>query len=142
MAAADDSITLEVATPTGVAFQIECDWVQAPSVNGELGVLRNHLPLLASLRCGLLRASEGGKVRIVAVGPGFLSAQPEKVEVLTDLYVRAEDVNVDAVKKDLVDAEEKLRASDKEPDSVEYKELERDVAWALAQLDAVAELDK
>ena len=137
----ESGVMLEVATPTGVAMRMRCEWVQAPSVRGQFGVLREHLPLLAALRCGIMKASEDGKVKIVAVGPGFASVQPDRVEVLTDLFVRAEDVDVDAAKKDLEDAEAKLKASDHETESAEHLELVRNLEWAIARIDAAAELD-
>jgi F-type H+-transporting ATPase subunit epsilon len=138
---AEGAVLLEIATPTGIALRMQAEWVQAPSVRGQFGVLKDHLPLLAALRCGILKASEEGKVKVVAVGPGFASVQPEKVEVLTDLFVRAEDVDVDAAKKDLEAAEAALKTSEHETDSAEHEELVRNLEWAIARIDAAAELD-
>ncbi len=137
-----DDLALEVATPTGVAYELMCEWVTAPSVRGEFGVLSGHLPLLAALKCGVLKARTGGKERSVAIGPGFVSASPTKVEILSDLFARPEDIDVEVVKKELADAEEALKASASAPDSPEYHELQRDVEWAIARLDAVAESEK
>jgi F-type H+-transporting ATPase subunit epsilon len=137
-----DDLALEVATPSGVAFELNCEWVTAPSVHGEFGVLAGHLPLLAALKCGVLKARTEGKERAVAIGPGFVSASPTKVEILSDLFARPQDIDVEAVKKELAEAESSLKASDREPDSSEYAELQRDVDWAIARLDAVAEAEK
>jgi len=134
-----DDLALEVATPKGVAFELMCEWVTAPSVRGEFGVLSGHLPLLAALKCGVLKARTDGKERVVAIGPGFVSASPTKVEILSDLFARPEDIDVEAVKKELAAAEEALKATASEPDSPQYSELSRDVEWAIARLDTVAE---
>ena len=63
---------------------MEVDSVQAPSVEGEFGVLPNHLPLLAALKCGLLVWEVEGKRKVAAIGPGFVEGGPEKVLLLTD----------------------------------------------------------
>jgi F-type H+-transporting ATPase subunit epsilon len=136
-----DGLILEIATPKGVALRMECEWVSAPSVRGEFGVLAGHLPLLAALKCGVLKAKSEGKERIMAIGPGFVSAQPEKVEVLTDLFAMPEKLDVEQVKKELAEAEGKLKSFDKEYEGAEHAELERDIDWALARLDAIAELE-
>jgi F-type H+-transporting ATPase subunit epsilon len=134
-----DDLALEVAIPSGVAYSLMCEWVTAPSVYGEFGVLSGHLPLLAAMKCGVLKARTEGRERAVAVGPGFVSASPHKVEVLSDLFARPEDIDVAEVKEELVAAEEALKGSGADPRSPEYKELQRDVEWAIARLDAVAE---
>lgn len=136
-----DDLVLEIATPKGVALRMECEWVTAPSVRGEFGVLAGHLPLLAALECGVLKAKSEGKERIMAVGPGFVSAQPDKVEVLTDLFARPEDLDVEKVKKELADAELAMRGSDKDLEGTEHDELQRDIDWAVARLDAIAEAE-
>jgi len=136
-----DGLVLEIATPKGVALRMECEWVSAPSVRGEFGVLAGHLPLLAALKCGVLKAKSEGKERIMAIGPGFVSAQPDKVEVLTDLFAMPEKLDVEQVKKELAEAEGKLKGFDREYEGAAYAELQRDIDWALARLDAIAELE-
>ncbi|MBW2375487.1 MAG: ATP synthase F1 subunit epsilon, partial [Deltaproteobacteria bacterium] len=48
-----EHLQLDVVTPSGSVLSAQVDSVQAPSVEGEFGVLPNHLPLLAALKCGL-----------------------------------------------------------------------------------------
>ena len=130
-----DGLNLEVATPLGLALKASVENVQAPSVSGEFGVLPGHLPLLASLKSGILKYKSGGKDHVAAIGPGFVEAGPEKVIVLTDKFVTAADVDVEAARKELATAEEKLRALVGENITAEQQELQRDAEWAQAQLD-------
>ncbi|RLB47739.1 MAG: ATP synthase F1 subunit epsilon [Deltaproteobacteria bacterium] len=134
-----DDLTLEVATPSGISFEIKCEWVSAPSVAGEFGVLAGHLPLLAAMKCGVLKAKSEGKEQAVAIGPGFVSASPTKVEILSDLFAHPRDIKVSEVKEELKEAEATLRAADADPESSEFAELQRDVDWAIARLDTAAE---
>ena len=59
--ATSEHLQLDVVTPMGSVLSMQVDSVQAPSVEGEFGVLPNHLPLLAALKCGLLGWEVDGK---------------------------------------------------------------------------------
>lgn len=136
-----DDLTLEVATPKGISFSLRCEWVSAPSIDGEFGVLAGHLPLLAAMKCGVLKAKSEGKEQAVAIGPGFVSASPTKVEILSDLFAHPRDIDVSTVKGELKDAETALRTTEVDRESSEYSELQRNVDWAIARLDTAAEAD-
>lgn len=131
-----DVLSLEVATPEGLKLRTECEAVQAPSVEGEFGVLAGHLPLLAALKCGLLKYRAEGKDHLAVVGPGFVEAEPDRVLMLTELFLRPEDIDTEKARKELVEAEKRLADFPEEYEGPEYRELQRDVDWALARLEA------
>jgi F-type H+-transporting ATPase subunit epsilon len=133
-----EKLQLDVVTPAGSVLSVEADSVQAPSVEGEFGVLPNHLPLLAALQCGLLVWEVEGKRRIAAIGPGFVEGGPDKVLLLTDLFATPEQIKPDDVRKELARAEEALKQFDELYEGPEYTELQRNVDWAIARLDAYA----
>ncbi len=134
--ASTEQLQLDVVTPTGSVLSVKVDSVQAPSVEGEFGVLPNHLPLLAALKCGLLVWEVDGKRKVAAIGPGFVEGGPDKVLLLTDLYATPEQIKPDSVRQELAKAEEALRQFDELYEGPEYTELQRDVDWAIARLDA------
>jgi len=136
--ATSEYLQLDVVTPTGSVLSMQVDSVQAPSVEGEFGVLPNHLPLLAALKCGLLFWEVGGKRKVAAIGPGFVEGGPDKVLLLTDLYASPEQIKPDSVRKELAEAEEALKAFDELYEGPDYNELQRDVDWAHARLEAYA----
>lgn len=136
--ATHEVLTLEVATPTGMKLRVEAESVEAPSVNGEFGVLPGHLPLLAAMRCGLLHYKVAGKPHVAAVGPGFAEAEPDRVLLLTDMFAKPEDIDADAVRAELKEAEERLKAFGDFHSGPEFQELQRDIDWAQARLDASA----
>ncbi|MAQ16651.1 MAG: ATP synthase F1 subunit epsilon [Sandaracinus sp.] len=132
-------LTLEVATPKGLALRTEADSVQVPSSLGEFGVLPGHVPVLAALKSGILRWHRaGGGTEVAAIGPGFAQAEPASVQILTDLFARASDVDVAAVKKEREEAEKALKAFDGNAQDAGYQELLRAIEWAQARLDAAA----
>ncbi len=134
--ASTEHLQLDVVTPEGSVLAVKVDSVQAPSVEGEFGVLPNHLPLLAALKCGLLVWDVEGKRNVAAIGPGFVEGGPDKVLLLTDLYATPEEIKPDDVRQELAKAEEALKGFGELYEGPEYTELRRDVDWAIARLDA------
>lgn len=127
-------LSLEIATPVGLALSTECESIAAPSVQGEFGVFAGHLPLLAALRAGVVKYRVDGKDLLAAVGPGFVEAGPHKVLLLTDSFARPNDVDADKVRAELEDAEKRLSALATDYSGVEYDEIMRDIDWAHARL--------
>ena len=141
MASESDPLKLQVATPLGLVLSTATSSVQAPSVSGEFGVLPGHLPVLAALKCGVLSYVVDGKKHIAAVGPGFVKANASQVELLTDLFIEPKDIDTDVATKELAEAEEKLKAFAERHEGQEYNELQRDIDWAVARIDAYAAND-
>lgn len=142
MAGPAESIDVSVATPLGLALSAQAESVSAPSVDGELTVLPNHVPLLAALKAGLLRMKTGHKDELAAVGPGFLEVGPARVLVLTEQLVRPADVDVAAARSDLEHANRELAAYGERHEGVDYEERQRAIDWAQARIDLVAEAAK
>ncbi|MBC7173050.1 MAG: ATP synthase F1 subunit epsilon [Polyangiaceae bacterium] len=133
------TLTLEVATPTGLALSVEAESVQTQSVNGELGVLPGHLPILVATRAGLLKYRVGGKDKVAAIGSGFAEAGPTKVLVLADAFVAPESIDRAAVKVELEAAEKALKETKEPRDSHVFQELQLALDWANAKLAAAGE---
>ncbi len=137
-----DVLTLEVATPLGLALTTTADSVQAPSVHGEFGVLPGHLPLLAAVKPGVLRYRLSGKTQIAAVSAGFVEAGPDKVLMLTDAFLAPKDIDAEVVRGELERAEADLAKYGQEYEGREFEELQRRIDWARARLDAKAEASR
>ncbi len=136
---ADNVLTLEVATPLGLVLNAKVDSVQAPSVNGEFGVLPGHLPLLAAMKPGVMRYRVGNQQSVAAVSAGFVEAGTDKVLMLTDAYLAPKDIDEAAAQNDLERAKADLAGFGQEYEGREFEELQRRVDWAQARLDAKAE---
>ncbi len=128
------SLTLEVATPLGMALHLETDSVQVPSVAGEFGVLPGHLPLLAALKPGILSYRKDNQMQRAAVGGGFVEATGTHVRLITEFFVRQGDVDLAAAQRDLQAASQRLRETKATIEDVEYREAQRDYDWAQARL--------
>jgi F-type H+-transporting ATPase subunit epsilon len=86
-------IKLEIVTPEENAFSEEVDQVVLPGIEGEFGVLPGHETLMTQILPGELVVTQNNKVHYLAVGEGFVEVRPDRVSVLTDMALRADDIN-------------------------------------------------
>jgi F-type H+-transporting ATPase subunit epsilon len=105
---ADNKIELEIVTPRGKALGVQVDEVRAPSIEGEFGVLPGHLPLLASLKNGLVTYRQGSEEKRCAIGGGFAEVGPGKCLILTDEFTERDAVDPVIVRKDLATVQTEL----------------------------------
>ncbi|MGA2764528.1 MAG: F0F1 ATP synthase subunit epsilon [Spirochaetia bacterium] len=70
-----------VRTPDGVAAQGDCDFVVVPTTRGEMGVLADHAPVVASVAPGDLRITAGGRESRIRVGPGLVEVLDNAVKL-------------------------------------------------------------
>ncbi len=103
-----EGLTLDVLTPERHVVSRMVDWVAAPGVEGEFGVLPGHTPFLACLATGVLRYRREGQVRYMAINGGYAEVGPEKVIILTETAELAEEIDVERARAALERAEERL----------------------------------
>ncbi len=116
---------VEVVTPDKAALSTDADELVAPGVRGEFGILPGHTPFVSALKAGVLVARKGQKRQIFAIGSGYAEIDGhDKIVVLTQSAVAAEDVDAARAQKDLDEAVK------------DGKEAARE--WAQARLDARA----
>jgi len=134
MAELPTTVTLEVATPLGMALSVQTESVQLPSVAGELGALGGHVPLLAALKPGILTYRHDGKMVRAAVGGGYAEVGADRVRLIAEFYMTREQVDVAVAQRDLEAAEQRLRDTKATIVDLEYREAERNLHWAQARL--------
>jgi F-type H+-transporting ATPase subunit epsilon len=128
-------IELSIVTPEGAKLRENVTELTAPSVEGEFGVLPGHLPLLAALKTGIVAFRSNGKETRVAVGPGFVQIADDRALILTDNFIRKEDIDPVQARLDLKDADEAIDRFSGETHAPEYQELVARELWAAAQLE-------
>jgi F-type H+-transporting ATPase subunit epsilon len=102
-------VRLEIVTPEAKTFSDDVDSVLIPGVEGELGVLPMHAPLMTLLEPGELRVVKNGEETRLAVGEGFVEITQEKIAVLTDMAVKESDIDESAAEAAIKRAEEAMR---------------------------------
>ncbi len=129
-------LRLEVVTPTGIAVRADVDEVEAPSVDGEFGVLPGHVPLLAALRAGVVTFRSAGRTVVVAVGPGFADTRPDRLSILTDRCIEAGDVSLSIARQGLEAAQRKMDEFPGLHEGNDFDDIAHARDWAQAQIDA------
>ena len=104
------SIRLDVVTAERMVFSDDVEIVIAPGVQGQLGILPHHAPLMTMLQPGELRMRQGGEEFSLAVSGGFLEVRPDRVTVLADTAERAEEIDIARAEAAKRRAEEQLAA--------------------------------
>ncbi len=102
------SIRLDIVTAEGVVYSEEVDVVVAPGIEGQLGILPHHAPLMTTLQVGELRVRKGGEEFSLAISGGFLEVRPDRVIVLADAAERAEEIDISRAEEAKRRAEEWL----------------------------------
>jgi F-type H+-transporting ATPase subunit epsilon len=128
-------LTLEIVTPDGTRLTEQVRSLTAPSVEGELGILPGHRPLLAALKTGIVSYELEGEGRQVAVGTGMVEVYEDRAVLLTERFTRKQDVDPVQVRLDLKEADEALDRFDGDPASPEYATWVGRELWAAVQLE-------
>ena len=87
------TLKLEIVTPDAKVFSGEVDMVTLPGVEGEMGILPQHVPLMTQMSAGEIIVRKGGEDFFLATGEGFVEITGDRVSVLTDMAIRAENID-------------------------------------------------
>jgi F-type H+-transporting ATPase subunit epsilon len=102
-------IKVDIVTAERVVYSAEVDEVIAPGVEGQLGILPHHAPLMTILQAGELIVKKGGHEEVLAISGGFLEVRPDHVIVLADQAERAEEIDAARAEEARKRAEERLK---------------------------------
>jgi len=113
----ENTFMLEMVTPEQILLEDEVQFMVAPAVEGELGVLRNHAPLVAALDIGVLRYKDsGGTEKRVAISGGFFEVIDNVARVLAETAERGDEIDVLRAKAAKERAEKRLVQRSEEVD--------------------------
>jgi len=88
-----NTIKLEIVTPEARTFSDDVDMVTLTGSDGEMGILPQHMPLMTQLVAGEIIARKAGDNIFLAVGDGFVQVTGDRVSILTDMAIEADDID-------------------------------------------------
>jgi|SRR6516165_4132246 len=88
-----NTLRLEIVTPVATAFSEDVEMVTLPALDGDIGILPQHVPLMTQMVPGEMVVRQNGKDRFLAVGDGLVEITGNRVAILTDLAVAAENID-------------------------------------------------
>ncbi len=106
------SLKIDIVTAERVVYSAEVDEVVAPGVEGQLGILPHHAPLMTTLQAGELVVKRGNQEESMAISGGFLEVRPDRVIVLADQAERAEEIDIARAAEARKRAEERLKTKE------------------------------
>jgi F-type H+-transporting ATPase subunit epsilon len=104
-------LLLEIVTPERLAYSDTVDAVNLPGIEGELGVLPHHAPLVSMLGVGELRIRKGGAEESFAIVGGFLQVRPDKVVVMAETADMASEIDLEKAQQARREAERALEGA-------------------------------
>lgn len=127
---ADNTFMLEIVTPEKILFKDEVEFMVAPAVDGEIGVMKNHAPLVAALKIGVLRYKDAkGTEKKVAVSGGFMEIIDNTGRILAETAEKGENIDVLRAKAAKERAERRLAQRDETINAIRAEQaLKRAIA--------------
>ena len=125
------TLKLEIVTPDSKIYSEDVEMVTLPGVEGELGIFPMHVPLMTQVVAGEVIARKNAQDYFLAIGAGFVEITGERVAILTDMAIRAE--NIDESKAEEARRRAEARLSER-LDDAEAAMVSAALAHSLAQL--------
>lgn len=109
-------LKFEIVTAERVVYSDDVDIVVAPGIEGQLGILPGHAPLMTMLQPGEMLVRKGGEEVAMFVSGGFLEVIANRVTVLADVAERAEEIDVERAETARCRAEDRMKTCSSEMD--------------------------
>ena len=101
-------LSIEIVTPEQRVLTTQCDEVRLPGVEGGFGIRPGHTPLVAALAPGELVYVTGGTEHRYAVGEGFSEVSNDRVRVLVEEALRADEIDRGRAEEDVKNLQQRL----------------------------------
>lgn len=126
-------LTLEIVTPEAKVYSDTIDSVVIPTVQGEIGILPGHIPLLTQIAHGELRVAKGAETQFLAISGGFAEIDGDAVRVLAESAITEEKIDETAVEEAMKRAEQEIKDA-KHLDPQQLEHLQGLIRYAGVQL--------
>jgi F-type H+-transporting ATPase subunit epsilon len=87
------TLKLEIVTPEAKVYSEDVDMVSLPGTEGEMGIFPMHIPLMTQVAAGEICARKNGQDYYLAIGDGFAEITGDRVAILTDMAIKADDID-------------------------------------------------
>ncbi|MBU9712910.1 F0F1 ATP synthase subunit epsilon [Bacillus tamaricis] len=122
-----------VVTPDGSVFEGQVEMVTVKTTEGSLGIMANHLPLVAPLTVSAVRLKMDSKIQLVAVSGGFIEVRPDEVSVLAESAELPSDIDIARARAAKERAERRLERAKQE--NLDFKRAEMALKRAINRLE-------
>ena len=109
MADENRNFTLKIITPDRVFFEEEVSMVEFNTVEGDVGIYKDHLPMTMIIAPGILTITRGDEVKEAALHAGFTEVLPDKVTILAEIIEWPSEIDVTRAQEARSRAEERIK---------------------------------
>ncbi len=127
-------VKVDIVTAEKVVYSDTVDMVVAPGIEGELGVLPRHTPLITMLNPGELRLKKGSEEICMAVSGGFLEVRPDRIIILADTAERSDEIDIARAEAARESAKKLLAAGHAREPNLDQAQAEASLRRALVRL--------
>ncbi|PKM90123.1 MAG: ATP synthase F1 subunit epsilon [Firmicutes bacterium HGW-Firmicutes-12] len=125
------SLKLDVVTPDRTLLSTEIASLIVPAVEGYLGVLPNHAPMILGLLPGAVKYRSDGKLNFLSISGGFMEIGPDRVTLLADCAEKANEIDRERAQAAKGRAAQRLK---ERPSGLDVQRAELALKRALARL--------
>lgn len=121
---AEELVQFELVSPEKLVVSRKLEMVVVPGAEGDFGVLPRHAPFISTLRMGVVKMYEEGKIsHSYFVAGGFAEVTEQRCTILAERAVLVEDIDLAAVEKDLTEAKADLEnaSTDQEKEKAQVR---------------------
>ena len=127
-----EKLLFEVVTPDRKLLSAEADVVVLPGVEGQFGVLVNHVPFLSALDVGEMYYRDGGKTEYLSVSGGFAEVTGKKVTIVAEAAEMGREIDIERARKAMERAEKRLAAAKTE--NIDWARAEASLRRAMMRM--------
>jgi len=123
---------VEIVTPERKVYGEQARMVVVSGVEGQLGIMPNHIPLVTPLKIAPVTIKRDGGSDVVAVNGGFIEVRKDKVVILAESAELAEDINVERAEAAKQRAAQRLSLA--KSDEIDFRRAELALQRAMNRL--------
>ena len=116
-----DNIAFDLVSPERLLLSTEAEMVTIPGTEGDMGVMAGHMPLISTLRPGVIAVSGGDEQRFYVMG-GFAEVNPTKLTVLAEEAVAVAELDAAALDQRIKNAEEDMKLAKSDSERIKAQE--------------------
>ncbi|MFW5980407.1 MAG: F0F1 ATP synthase subunit epsilon [Halanaerobiaceae bacterium] len=132
-------IKLEIVTPEKISFSEDIDILEAPAIDGLIGILPRHAPLVTALNIGVLRIVQEEEEMLISISEGFMEVMPERINVVVRTAELPEEIDSERAENAKERAERRL---ENDRDDINRERATNALKRAEARLKVAAHRDR
>ena len=123
---------VEIVTPERKVYAEQANMVVVTGLEGQLGIMPNHIPLVTPLRIAPVTIKRDGNSDVIAVNGGFIEVRKDKVVILAESAELADEINIERAEAAKQRAEQRLAIA--KGDDIDFKRAELSLKRAMNRL--------